>query len=176
MKEDLKRGARLLAFFFEIALCAIAFITIVKIILAQSVLLDKELFILMLFIFVITAGMIIKNIIAMIEVKKVRVAQTKSEIPDQPKKEISPKAVTGILLGIPAACICMLLLCGENFGLKMLYMMVGTFSCIIFGTRRAIAVKNSGKWKRPNQLRGIIGWPASVYMIIYVLLIEYVVG
>lgn len=81
-----------------------------------------------------------------------------------------------IFVVISFLCICGLFVFKKKLLYQWICMMVGNISLLIYGALKGQDFKESGKWKRPMQLQGVIATPVMLYWLVVYLLMEYVIG
>lgn len=81
-----------------------------------------------------------------------------------------------ILLIAAICCIGMMFVLKGHFGITMIFVIVGNFCMIAFGTIRGVDFKKRGKWKYPFQLKRKIGFPIILYWLLVFCIFEFIVG
>lgn len=81
-----------------------------------------------------------------------------------------------IFVVISLLCICGLFIFKKKLLYQWICMMVGNICLLIYGALKGRDFKESGKWKRPMQLQGVIATPVMLYWLVVYLLMQYVIG
>ncbi|MBQ0001881.1 MAG: hypothetical protein KBT01_10180 [Clostridiales bacterium] len=81
-----------------------------------------------------------------------------------------------ILLVIALTCILILFFVGHNFAVEMILLWIGSFCMLGVGTINALKLKEQKKNSSYQAIRGSIGMPTMLYILVFYMIMKYVVG
>lgn len=185
--QDRRRISGILLLLFGIILGGISVATICKIIAScNRTRQDIELGIVMAVTTILALGFILsahRRIFGRFSERKIRMQERKkrrqerTECGQNQLEHVSGKInVRYILLIAAICCIGMMFVLKGHFGVTMIFVIVGNFCMIAFGTIRGMDFKKSGKWKYPFQLKRKIGFPIILYWLLFFCIFEFIVG